>query len=125
MIPGRTEIEKARLRDKGGIFGYVYCGLRERSDESDSISGEETYRLRTPQEVESEFLDALHRVREASRSDVLLDILRPLLRDASFQRVGLTQLYANRSDESLADLFRGLSSGHKGSCPREWCRSCG
>ncbi|MEQ3747246.1 MAG: AAA family ATPase [Henriciella sp.] len=112
VIPGRTEEEKERLEDSGEIFGYVYCGLREQSDD-DAPGGQQAYRLRTPSEIEAEFLAALQRVREADRLGSLLDAMKPLLRDPSFQRIGLTQLYTNRDNEDLAELFRGLSSGHK------------
>jgi len=112
VIPGRTEKEKERLQERGEIFGYVYCGLRERSDD-DAPAGEQAYRLRTPTEVEAEFLSALKRVREADRMKNLLEILKPLLLDPSFQRIGLTQLYANCDDDEIGTLFRGLSSGHK------------
>ena len=112
VIPGQTEVEKQRLHDEGELFGYVYCGLRERSDD-DSPDGEQAYRLRTPAEIQTEFLLALRRVREAGRLQELLEVLKPLLRDPSFQRIGLTQLYVNRDDNDVAELFRDLSSGHK------------
>lgn len=112
VIPGRTNEEKERLQERGEIFGYAYCGLRERS-ENQSPNGEQAYRLRTPAEIEAEFILALERVREADRLENLLEILKPLLRDPSFQRIGLTQLYANRDAEELGELFRDLSSGHK------------
>mgnify|MGYP000137209301 CR=1 FL=1 len=112
VIPGRTRLEKQKLQESGEIFGYVYCGLRERSDDR-ALKGQQTYRLRTPAEVEAEFLSALSRVYDAGRLDDLLEFLKPLLRDPSFQRTGLTQLYANHDDEKLGVLFRGLSSGHK------------
>jgi len=112
VIPGRTEQEKERLQESGEIFGYVYCGLRERS-EGDAPNDEQAYRLRTPAEIEAEFLSALERVRQAERLENLLEILKPLLRDPSFQRIGLAQLYTNHDDEVLGELFRGLSSGHK------------
>lgn len=111
-IPGRTEEEKERLQERGEIFGYVYCGLRERSDDG-APNGEQAYRLRTPAEIEAEFLSALKRVREAGRLEALLDVLKPLLRDPSFQRIGLTQIYSNRDNDEIRELFRGLSSGHK------------
>lgn len=112
VIPGQTEVEKQRLQSEGELFGYVYCGLRERSDDG-GPDGEQAYRLRTPTEIEAEFLLALQRVRKAGRLQELLDVLKPLLRDPSFLRIGLTQLYANRDDDDVAELFRGLSSGHK------------
>ena len=111
VIPGQNEVEKERLQDQGEIFGYVYCGLRERAD--DALDSQPTYRLRTPAEIHAEFLSALRRVREADRLQELLEVLRPLLRDPSFERIGLTQLYANRDDDDIAELFRDLSSGHK------------
>jgi len=111
VIPGKNEVEKQRLQDEGELFGYVYCGLRERSD--DGPEGEQAYRLRTPTEIEAEFLQALQRVRDADRLEELLIILKPLLRDPSFQRIGLTQLYTNQDEEYIGELFRDLSSGHK------------
>ena len=114
VIPGRNEIEKARLQEEGGIFGYVYCGLRERNEDvEDKFDRPESYRLRTPEEIEAEFLAALARVRDAGRLDALSTILRPLLQEASFQRIGLTPLYADRNQGGNTDLFRSLGSGHK------------
>jgi ABC-type branched-subunit amino acid transport system ATPase component len=112
VIPGRTEGEKERLQESGEIFGYVYCGLRELSDD-DASNGEQAYRLRTPAEIEAEFVLALERVRRADRQENLLEVLKPLLRDPSFQRIGLTQFFTNYEDDELGQLFRGLSSGHK------------
>ena len=112
VIPGRTDEEKIRLEERGEIFGYVYCGLRERA-EHNQLDAEPSYRLRTPREIEQEFLTALGRVRESERLDALLDILKPLLRDPSFQQIGLTHLYANRDNSKIGELFRDLSSGHK------------
>ncbi|ARC38070.1 hypothetical protein A6J80_18415 [Paracoccus yeei] len=112
VIPGGTEAEKKRLQTSGEIFGYVYCGLRERSDD-DAPEDDQAYRLRTPSEIEAEFLAAIMRVREADRLENLLEILKPLLRDPSFRRIGLTQLYAEQDANDLAELFRRFSSGHK------------
>jgi len=114
VIPGRTNEEQDKLREQGAIFGYVYCGLRELAERVGyPFERRQTYRLRTPDEVEAEFLAALNRVRTAERLDALLEILKPLLHDASFQRIGLTKLYHSEDDRRLAELFRGLSSGHK------------
>ena len=81
---GAPRRKKERLQERGEIFGYVYCGLRERSDDH-APNGEQAYRLRTPAEIEAEFLSALARVREADRLENLLEVLKPLLRDPSFQ----------------------------------------
>lgn len=112
VIPGQTEIEKQRLQYEGELFGYVYCGLRERSN-ADNPDGEQAYRLRTPAEIQAEFLQALGRVREAGRLQDFLEILKPLLRDPSFQRIGLSQFFVTRDEEEIGELFRSLSSGHK------------
>jgi len=112
VIPGRNDDEKKRLKESGELFGYVYCGLRERADD-DILNDEQSYRLRTPAEIEVEFLSALKRVRQAERLENLLEIVKPLLRDPSFQRIGLSQVYTNRDEDELRELFRGLSSGHK------------
>jgi len=113
VIPGRTKIEKQKLQESGEIFGYVYCGLREFSDEK-APKSERAYRLRTQAEIEADFLSALSRVHEANRLDALFEFLKPLLQDPSFQRTGLTRLLdADRDDDKLGRLFRELSSGHK------------
>lgn len=112
VIPGQTDVEKKRLEEQGELFGYVYCGLRERSDDK-AEDDHQAYRLRTPVEIENEFLSAISRVRKAERIPDLLSIVRPLLRDPSFERIGLTQFFINQRDDELIEIFRGLSSGHK------------
>lgn len=112
VIPGNTQIERKRLEDRGDIFGYVYCGLREQTEVPGSKKT--AYRLKTPEEVETEFLTALSRVRDSGRRGTLLEVLKPLLRDPSFQRIGLSNLYQHaENDEAVVALFRQLSSGHK------------
>jgi len=113
-IPGLTGIEKNRIKKDGSIFGYVYCGLRMRIDEMDS-ENEYYYVLKRPAEIEMDFLKALQWVYKVDRSEALLEILKPLLHDASFQRIGLTQLYngIGRDNDDIVNVFRGLSSGHK------------
>ena len=54
------------------------------------------YQLRTPKEIEEEFLGALDRVRRSERLDALLEVLKPLLQDPSFLKIGLTQMFAKR-----------------------------
>jgi len=115
VIPGGTKVEQARLKQAGAIFGYVYCGLREHAGKQQSGNAAQ-YRLRTPEEIDAEFVGAVRRIRTAKRTDALLAALRPLLHDTSFQRIGLTGLWEDNepSDTSaLVKLFRSLSSGHK------------
>ena len=112
VIPGSTEEEKRRIQERGDIFGYVYCGLREKVEDSEASDGP-VYRLRTPQETETEFLTALSRVCESDRLDSLVEILRPLLHDPSFQKIGLTPMFVVQDADDVLTLFRTLSSGHK------------
>jgi hypothetical protein len=117
IIPGRTVEERTRLAQEGTIFGYVYCGLRERAPEPETADGGEgTYRLRTPEETEADFISAVRRIRQADRTSDLVEVLGPLLLDASFQRIGFAGFYAEMrhdNDTALGGLFRNLSSGHK------------
>lgn len=113
-IPGLGNVERARLRNKGDIFGYAYCGLRELVPSSArATAGVPTYRLRTPSEVEDEFIGAVDRIRSRGRAQQLAEALRPLLRDASFVRIGLTPEIADEDEASLRQTFSGMSSGHK------------
>jgi len=107
-IPGKNEIEKNRLQKEGGIFGYVYCGLRELID-----GAEDAYRLKSMKEIDQDFLEALKRIRRENRMSVLLDVLMPLLKDVSFQRIGITDIYAHDDERKLLTVYQGLSSGHK------------
>ena len=58
-------------------------------------------------------MTALERIRHHERMDVLREAMRPLLDDASFQRIGLTGLFGRYSGDDFADFFKTLSSGHK------------
>jgi predicted ATPase len=111
VIPGQSTAERKRLREDGDIFGYAYCGLRK-SLKNETRKGTQ-YRLRTPDEIQKEFITAFERVHDADRSDALVRIIRPLLMDASFQRIGLSSTFASSSTRELRKLFRSLSSGHK------------
>lgn len=112
VIPGKTSLEKQRLEAEGDLFGYVYCGLREREDIVEIPGSQTTYRLRSPEELQAEFLRALKWIRKNDRKRELLEVTKPLLREASFQRVGLREL-RHGADDEVVDLFSELSSGHK------------
>ena len=117
IIPGRTAEERSQLQKDGTIFGYVYCGLRERAPDSDAdAEARGRYRLRTPEETEAEFISAVRRISEARRTADLIEVLRPLLLDASFLRIGFPGFYPEiyrDNNDALIRLFRSLSSGHK------------
>lgn len=113
-LPGRDEIEKDRLEREGDLFGYVYCGLRERVQSITTPDlGEEQYRVRTPTELQEEFLKALRMVRADDRRDEYRAAIATLLEDGSFQRSGLTPLTLEGSESQVGAFFGDLSSGHK------------
>ena len=56
---------------------------------------------------------AFERIDDLGRRDALVRIIRPLLLDVSFQRIGLSCTFVNNSRKELSKLFRSLSSGHK------------
>ena len=97
-IPGKTKLEKGKLARQGHIFGYVYCGLRERMG-----SGE--YRIKSTSEISSEFQTALKSIND---DEILISIwkrcLSHVLGDPSFAQI--KQIHLN-------DVFSKLSSGQK------------
>lgn len=109
-IPGRTTVERQRLNKEGEIFGYVYCGLRERASNGDATAD---YRLRTPAETEDEYVAAVSRIRAAGKIGALSHVLQPLLADPSFQRIGFRTFDEGQTDSELRSVFGSLSSGHK------------
>lgn len=97
-IPGKTELEKGKLAAQGHIFGYVYCGLRERVK-----SGE--YKIKSSSEISSEFSAALEVINDDDTlSKVWKLCLSHVLGDPSFARIKRTHLH---------DQFSKLSSGQK------------
>lgn len=113
-IPGRTAVEKARLERDGELFGYIYCGLRERIEYSTvPEAGDELYRVQTPAEIRADFLRVMGKIREEGRADQYRAVIAALLQDGSFQRSGLTPLLVDATEPELAAFFEALSSGHK------------
>lgn len=97
-IPGKNELEKGKLAAQGHIFGYVYCGLRERV-------GPGEYRIKSSSEISTEFSAALKVIND---NDLLLKVwklcLSHVLGDPSFAGLKPTNLH---------DQFSNLSSGQK------------
>jgi ABC-type multidrug transport system ATPase subunit len=97
-IPGKNEVEKDKLAEQGHIFGYVYCGLRERI-------GLGEYRIKSTSEITSEFSAALKTIND---DGLLLRVwkrcLNHVLGDPSFAQIKLGHLH---------DQFSNLSSGQK------------
>lgn len=113
-LPGEDDIEKQRLLREGDLFGYVYCGLRERiTGSSNKIGDDEEYRVRTPRELQSEFLRALAMLRSKSRDQHYRAVIETLLEDGSFQRSGLKPRLLEGSEYDVGEFFNDLSSGHK------------
>ncbi|WP_080413301.1 AAA family ATPase [Burkholderia ubonensis] len=96
-IPGRTKSEKKTLTRQGNIFGYKYCGLRERTRNGG-------YRIKSSDEVANEFQSAVESIEERDEDSIWSSCLDHILSDPSF---------ASIDSENLAQNFSKLSSGQK------------
>lgn len=97
-IPGKTKLEKDELQKQGHIFGYKYCGLRER------VRGD-IYKIKSLDEVADEFATAYDAtMKKWKKPDIWNKCLRNVLNDPSFSDI-------NRED--FVDDFKKLSSGQK------------
>lgn len=96
-IPGKTKNEQNELDKQGHIFGYKYCGLRERI-------GTDKYRIKTAQEVESEFTQAVDAMQNTDKHKEWHLCLSHILSDPSF---------ASTRSKDLVSQFSILSSGQK------------
>jgi predicted ATPase len=98
------------------VFGYVYCGLRRITHE-ESPAGEETYKLKSIDEIEAEFARALNTVGSAANRprQLLVDAFAALAAEPSFGRAGvdLGQLGAGVGTDDTVRAFHDLSTGHK------------
>ena len=105
VIPNDDEAERV---------GYIYCGLRRRLNKKKTKKVSDTkYMLKSPQEIESDFLNSVNAIFEAGRKKTLREVLRPILKDTSFSRIKFKPLLDELDGESLSEFFNDLSSGHK------------
>jgi len=104
--------------DEAERVGYKYCGLRfklppDKERPIVRLRSDSIYGLKSSEQIKKDFLTALQRVREQKRMDALREAMRPILSDASFQRIGLISLFGQESEGEYDDIFYTLSSGHK------------
>jgi predicted ATPase len=96
-IPGRNKKEQNELAKEGHIFGYKYCGLRERTRRDE-------YRIKSADEVAEEFIAAVQYIEDRGAQEDLKSCLEHILSDQSFSSVDL---------KTLRSQFDRLSSGQK------------
>ncbi|MBW3510604.1 AAA family ATPase [Janthinobacterium sp. NKUCC06_STL] len=96
-IPGKTRKEINELEKEGHIFGYKYCGLRERTRKGE-------YKIKSSEEVASEFMEAIDSIEDRGAKKDWENCLEHILSDPSFSSVNL---------DTLRSQFRKLSSGQK------------
>ncbi|MBN9108890.1 MAG: AAA family ATPase [Pseudonocardia sp.] len=123
-LPGRTQDEQARVKKRGELFGYAYCGLRKVEIEPWRPRAIEkrahtvvrrTTSLKNSNEISEEFQSALARSHKDSvRRGILQLALDTLSLEPSFSKVALRVFTQNESttDDILRELDR-LSTGHK------------
>lgn len=107
-IPGTDKIEKEQITSKGGIFGYIYCGLRQLL----TIEGNDArYGLKNHDEIKKDYENAMVRINSSpERKEIFLKVFQLLAVEASFQRIDF-----NQNDDVFInfDFFSLLSTGHK------------
>jgi len=96
-IPGKTKNELKLLSTQGHIFGYKYCGLRERLK-----NGE--YRIKNSNEIAVEFEQAIAAIECRGEAKSWKKCIRHVLNDPSFMTI---------KNEHLEERFTTLSSGQK------------
>ncbi|GAA2598991.1 AAA family ATPase [Dactylosporangium fulvum] len=109
----RSEVSTGtqRLKDRGEINDYTYCGLRKRADEQ-QLDTREPRGLKTIDEVHGDFRRALKRARSADKRAALIAALSIIGREPSFGRIGLEPHMAYY-DQTWHTYFEKLSTGHK------------
>ncbi|WP_300537010.1 AAA family ATPase [Sphingosinicella sp.] len=109
-----SDLALSRIEDKGSIFGYSYCGLR---DYAGGPADAENYRLKSQSQLSEAFAKALTRIAASDREDTLRECLRPFLDEPSFELIGLAPLLSTGGAivtfGERPQYFNDLSSGHK------------
>ena len=97
------------------LFGYVYCGLRRVDPTADSRLDQPRPELKSLDEIDQEFLNALERARHRRVNDepVLLAAFEVLEREPSFGRIGVYPSTLIDIDADAKGQIRQLSTGHK------------
>lgn len=96
-IPGKSKIEQKLISKTGSIFGYKYCGLRERTNDG-------SYRIKRSIEIFEEFKSALNTIDSLARRETLRTCLSHVLSDPALSSVDET---------NIIEKFQTLSSGQK------------
>ncbi|RAL31643.1 hypothetical protein CVN56_26085 [Rhodococcus sp. AQ5-07] len=96
-------------------FGYTYCGLRRRSTKMSGKAdlGNKKFELKSIDEIEFEFAEALDTAVERGSGGHLRDAFDALGREPSFGRAGIDLAALRLSGKSMVDAFSRLSTGHK------------
>lgn len=110
-LPGRSDIERARVDRSGDLFGYAYCGLRAYTREQKSATTAPRG-LKTIDEIGHEFAKAVERANDKQRAKLFRNAMSPLAREPSLQRIGFASALLGQPDR-LVRLFEEMSAGHK------------
>ena len=108
-LPGKTDAEKKRLEQRGEIFGFVYCGLRQRGPTDDPEAPEV---LKGAEAIARDFVTALEEIRRMKRMSSLEKALQPLCDEPSLGLLDLRGIFQG-GVRRLESFFRHASAGHK------------
>jgi ABC-type lipoprotein export system ATPase subunit len=104
-------VARQRLQASGELNGYVYCGLRKRTNDQE-IDTLEPRGLKTIDEIVGDFRQALQLSQSPDKISMLLAALSIVSAEPSFGSIGMEAGIADGSD-ALHDIFDSLSTGHK------------
>ncbi|WNG95006.1 AAA family ATPase [Mycobacterium sp. ITM-2016-00318] len=119
-IRGGTDPDtnKPKSGSRTAIFGYVYCGLRRRTDKGDRHANDperNEFELKSIVEIELEFAEALRTAGRRREGGFLVSAFEALSREPSFGLVGIDIATLGKGLDSAGaiEVFHKLSTGHK------------
>jgi hypothetical protein len=106
-----AKLAHLKLEQSGEVGGYAYCGLRKRAVNQDQ-DAVEPRELKSIDEIEIDFRQALELASSGERRELLMDTLSIVSAEPSIGRLGLAPKEQEYRKEWYEN-FNGLSTGHK------------
>jgi hypothetical protein len=107
-LPGQNAAQRKRVAQEGEWLGYTYCGLRDLAQST----GTKPDRLKSFSQLAEDFEQAIEALSTKNRFELFLEMVTPIGLEPSLQRIGMLRM-ASKDVVYWAELFAGMSSGHK------------